>query len=303
MAGASRPYNMERKTLFTGLFYFLLLSLLFFVFMFWTGRVGSGKSSGWMDGHGDRIALIRIEGVITGSEEITEILNRSNEDDDIKAILLRIDSPGGAVVPSQEIYDTVKKIKIAGKKKVVTSMGTVAASGGYYIAAASNYIMANPGTLTGSMGVIMEMGNVEGLLQKVGVESVTIKSGANKDAGSPFRKMTKEEHLLFQNVLDDVHDQFITAVSEGRSLEIDKVKQLADGRIFTGRQAHKEGLVDGLGNMEDAIAKTAEMAGIHGKPQVVETQQGVSFFKMLQGRFPGAGGYFTSMRLNAILSF
>jgi protease-4 len=293
---------MERKTLFTGLFYFLLLSLLFFVFMFWTSRVGSRKSSEWIGG-GDQIAIIRIEGVITGSEEITELLNRSSEDDNIKAILIRIDSPGGAVVPSQEIYDAVKKIKLSRKKKVVTSMGTVAASGGYYIAAASNYIMANPGTLTGSMGVIMEMANFSELLAKVGVESVTIKSGANKDAGSPFRKMTKEEHLLFQNVLDDVHDQFITAVSEGRSLDINKVRKLADGRIFTGRQAQKEGLVDGLGNMEDAIAKTAEMAGIVGKPHLVETQKGISFFKMLQGRFPGAMGYFPSMRLNALLSY
>jgi len=271
--------------------------------MFWTGRVGSGKSSGWMDSGEEQIAIIRIEGVITGSEEITEILDRVSKDDQIKAILLRIDSPGGAVVPSQEIYDAVRKIKLAGKKKVVTSMGTVAASGGYYIAAASNYIMANPGTLTGSMGVIMEMANFEGLLQKVGVESVTIKSGANKDAGSPFRKMTKEEHLLFQNVLDDVHDQFMTAVSEGRSLEMEKVKRLADGRIFTGRQAQKEGLVDELGNLTDAIAKTAQMAGIQGKPQVVETQQGISFFKMLQGRFPGAGGYYPSMRLNALLAY
>jgi len=271
--------------------------------MFWTSRVGNGKSSVWMEDGGGQIAIIRIEGVITGSEEITEILNQSSEDDNIKAILLRIDSPGGGVVPSQEIYDAVKKIKLAGKKKVVTSMGTVAASGGYYIAAASNYIMANPGTLTGSLGVIMEMANFEGLLQKVGVESVTIKAGVNKDAGSPFRKMTPEEHLLFQNVLDDVHDQFITAVSEGRSLKIEKVRQLADGRIFTGRQAQKEGLVDGLGNMEDTIAKTAKMAGIQGKPQVVEMQKGVSFFKMLQGQFPGASGYFPSMRLNALLTY
>jgi len=297
--------TMERKTLFTGLFYFLLLSLLFFVFMFWTTRLGNEELSGWMGSAsgGDHIAIIRIEGVITGSEEITELLKRSDEDDHIKAILLRIDSPGGAVVPSQEIYDAVKKIKMAGKKKVLVSMGTVAASGGYYIAAASNYIMANPGTLTGSLGVIMEMANFEGLLQKVGVESVVIKSGENKDAGSPFRKMTQEEHLLFQNVLDDVHDQFMTAVSEGRSMTMEKVKPLADGRIFTGRQAQKVGLVDGIGNMEDAIAKTAEMAGIHGKPTLVETQKGVSIFKLLQGRFLGTTGVFPSMRLNALLSY
>jgi protease-4 len=297
---------MERKTFFTGLFYFLFLSFLFFVFMFWTTRLGNGNPSGWMGGvtgRGEQIALIRIEGIITSSEEITEILTRSNDDDQVKAILLRIDSPGGAVVPSQEIYDAVKKIRLAGKKKVVASMGTVAASGGYYIAAASHYIMANPGTLTGSLGVIMEMANFEGLLQKVGVESVVIKSGANKDAGSPFRKMTKAEHLLFQTVLDDVHNQFMQAVADGRSLTMEKVAPLADGRIFTGRQAQKAGLVDGIGNMEDAIAKTAEMAGIHGKPQVVETQKGISFFKMLQGRFLGPSAYFMPVRLNAILAF
>jgi protease-4 len=293
---------MERKTLYTGISYFLILSLLFFVFMFWTTGAGTGKPAEWMNSAENKIAIVRIEGVIIGSEEITEILARSSEDDQIKAILLRIDSPGGAVVPSQEIYDAVRKIKTTSKKKVVTSMGTVAASGGYYIAAASDYIMANPGTLTGSMGVIMEMANFEGLLQKVGVESVTIKSGANKDAGSPFRKMTAEERLLFQTVLDDVHDQFMTAVSEGRSISMEKVKPLADGRIFTGRQAQKEGLVDGLGNMEDAIAKTASMAGIVGKPQLVETQKGVSIYKMLQGKLQGAG-YFPSMRLNAILSY
>ncbi len=294
---------MERKTVFTGLFYFLLLSLIFFVFMFWTARIGNGKTSGWMGGGEDQIALIRIEGVIVGSEEITDILSRSNDDDHIKAILLRIDSPGGAVVPSQEIYDAVRKIRLAGKKKIITSMGTVAASGGYYIASASNYIMANPGTLTGSLGVIMEMANFEGLLQKVGVESVTIKAGANKDIGSPFRKMTKEEHLLFQTVLDDVHDQFIKAVADGRSLSMEKVVPLADGRIFTGRQAQKVGLVDGIGNMEDAITKTAQMAGIHGKPNIVETQKGVSIFKMLQGKFLGPSAYFMPVRLNAIFSF
>ncbi len=298
---------MEPKTLRIGLYYFLVLSLLFFIFMYWMGSTGNGRRlPKWDEGSfsgAEQIGLVRIEGVIIGSEEIIKILTRLEEDDQIKAILLRIDSPGGAVVPSQEIYDAVKKIRLSGKKKVVTSMGTVAASGGYYIAAASNYIIANPGTLTGSLGVIMEMANFEGLMQKIGVESVTIKSGANKDAGSPFRKMTDAERFLFQNVLDDVHAQFMEAVAEGRSMEMEKVRTLADGRIFTGRQAKENGLVDGLGNMEDAIAKTASMAGIKGKPDVIETRENIPFLKMLEGRFLGKMNASFPMRLNYLLAF
>ncbi|MEK7286246.1 MAG: signal peptide peptidase SppA [Nitrospirota bacterium] len=294
---------MKEKMVRTGLLYFLALSLLFFLFMFWMGRTGDrGKDFPKWQG-GEQIGLVRIEGVIIGSEEVTKILTRLEEDNQIKAILLRIDSPGGAVVPSQEIYDAVKKIRLSGKKKIVTSMGTVAASGGYYIAAASNYIIANPGTLTGSLGVIMEMANFEGLMQKIGVESVTIKSGANKDAGSPFRKMTEGERLLFQNVLDDVHAQFMEAVSEGRSMEMEKVRLLADGRIFTGRQAKENGLVDGLGNLEDAITKTAELSGIKGKPDVVETRENIPFLKMLEGRFLGKVATSFPIRLNYLLSF
>ncbi len=295
---------MERKTIITGASYFFLFSSLFFIFMFWMGR--RGGDAGWGRGDGEQIALVRIEGVIIDSEEITRILNDSRDNDQIKAILLRIDSPGGAVVPSQEIYDMVKKIRGEGKKKVVTSMGTIAASGGYYIAAASDFIMANPGTLTGSMGVIMEMANVEGLLNKIGVESVVIKSGVNKDVGSPFRKMTEKDRAILQYVLDDVHDQFIHAVAEGRSLKVDGeggVRSLADGRIFTGRQAKELGLVDGLGNLEDAIQKTAEMAGISGKPRVVETRDRFSVFKMLKGTFLGSASYLPPLRLNYLLSF
>ncbi len=293
---------MKRRTLLIGLSYFFLFSLLFFVFMYGMTRVGFDADSEWGSG-GEQIALVRIEGIITGSEEITKILARSYENDRIKAILLRIDSPGGAVVPSQEIYDAVKKIRESGKKKVVTSMGTVAASGGYYIASASNFIMANPGTLTGSLGVIMELANIEGLLQKIGVESVVMKSGAHKDAGSPFRKMTKEEKALFQNLLDDVHDQFITAVAAGRSLKKERVKTFADGRIFTGRQAKAAGLVDGLGNLEDAVQKAKELAGIRGEPEIVETQRELSFYKLLQGKFLGQASYFSPMRFSYLLSF
>ena len=282
----------------------MLFSLLFFMFMYWLTLVVAGGEKGWKSG--ERIALVRIEGVITDSKSVIEELHRYRDDQSVKAILLRIDSPGGAVVPSQEIYDEVKKIKEAGKKKIVSSMGTVAASGGYYIAAGTERIIANPGTLTGSIGVIMETANVEGLLQKIGVESVTIKSGKNKDVGSPFRKMKEEERALLQSVLDDVHAQFIEAVAQGRSLEIEKVRAFSDGRIFTGRQAKELGLVDELGSLEAAVKRTAELAGIEGDPQVVETQKKLSVFELLRGQFFGkweAQFPATSIRLNYLFSF
>ena len=290
---------MKRKTVLTGVSYFLLFSLFFFIVMFWMARVGLDPSGGT----GERIALIRIEGVITQSEEITRLLKQAREDEQIKAILLRIDSPGGAVVPAQEIYEAVLKIKASGSKKVVTSMGTIAASGGYYIASASHFIMANPGTLTGSLGVIMELTNVEGLLSKVGIEQRTIKSGAHKDVGSPFRAMTEEDKMLLQHVSDDIHEQFIDAVAKGRSLAVSGVKVLADGRVFTGRQAKTVGLVDGLGTLEDAVIKTAELAGIKGEPKIIETQNAFSFFKMVQSRVWGSSSYFSPMGFHYLLSF
>ncbi len=284
--------------------YFLIFLFVFFAFTFWTARLmGGGKKRGR---GGDRVAIVRIEGLIADSKEIIEELHGYQDDDDIKAILLRIDSPGGAVVPSQEIYDAVKEIREAGKKKILTSMGTVAASGGYYIASASEKIIANPGTLTGSIGVIMELTNLEGLLKKIGVEGMVIKSGANKDIGSPFRKMTDKERAILQNVMDDVHTQFIQAVANGRSLEIEKVRSLADGRIFTGHQAKEVGLVDELGNFQDAIKRTAELAGIEGEPETVEKERRPLFFELLWNRFLGKWESshfpFASVRLSYLFS-
>src|ERR1041385_3310482 len=168
----------------------------------------------------DRVALIRVEGVILDAQSTVTELKRFGENPSIKAIVLRIDSPGGGVVPSQEIYDAVQRVRNKHNKAVIASMGTVAASGGYYIAVATDRIMANSGTLTGSIGVIMEMANVEGLLKKIGVEGVVIKSGRFKDVGSPLRKMSDEEHELLQFVMDDVHKQFIEAVAAGRGLDV-----------------------------------------------------------------------------------
>ena len=232
----------------------------------------------------DRIALIRVEGVILDSQTTIGELKRFSENPSVKAIVIRIDSPGGGVVPSQEIYDAVKRIRNKNNKAVIASMGSVAASGGYYIAAATDRIVANPGTLTGSIGVIMETANVEGLLQKIGVEGVIIKSGKYKDVGSPLRKMSADERGLLQAVMDDVHKQFIEAVAEGRSLELRAAQALADGRIFTGRQAKEAKLVDELGDLEDAIQLAAEVVGIEGEPKVVEPRRRFSLREILDSK-------------------
>jgi protease-4 len=274
---------MGRKPLLTGLLIFLAVGIfLFFSVYLATFMVERGSLGA------ERIALVRIEGIILDSKETLEEITHYNENPSIKSIVLRIDSPGGAVVPSQEIYDEVKRIRAESKKKVVVSMGTVAASGGYYIASASDRIVANPGTLTGSIGVIMELANVAGLLEKIGVESIVVKSGTHKDIGSPFRRMGTEEREILQNVLDDVHNQFIEAVSEARGLEIGRVRRLADGRIFTGRQAMELGLVDDLGDLQDTIRMTAEMVGIKGKPRIVETRKRFSILELLRNRWLGS---------------
>ena len=235
----------------------------------------------------DRIALIRVEGAILDSHETVKELKRFGKSPSVKAIVLRIDSPGGGVVPSQEIHDAVKRVRDKHQKKVVASMGTIAASGGYYIAVATDRIVANPGTLTGSIGVIMELANLRGLLQKVGVESVVIKSGRYKDLASPFRKMSKEDRRLLQSVMDDVHQQFIQAVAEGRSLPFADVEPLADGRIFTGSQAIGVKLVDGLGDLDDAIQVAAELAGIEGEPSLIEPRERLSIRDFLESRLFG----------------
>ncbi len=236
----------------------------------------------------DRVALIRVEGVILDAQPTVGELKKFGDSPSVKAIVLRIDSPGGGVVPSQEIYNAVKRVRNKSNKAVVASMGTVAASGGYYIASATDRIMANPGTLTGSIGVIMEMANFEGLLKKIGVEGVVVKSGRFKDIGSPLRKMSDEDRQLLQAVMDDVHQQFIQAVAEGRSLDIAEVQLLADGRIFTGRQAKEAKLVDELGDLDDAIRLAADLAGIEGEPRVVEPRRRFSIRELLESRLFGA---------------
>jgi len=213
------------------------------------------------------IGVLLIEGSIEDSRGTIQELKRFGETQEIKAIVVRIDSPGGGVAPTQEIYTEIEKLKK--KKPVIASLGGVAASGGYYIASACDQIIANPGTLTGSIGVIMELGNVEELMRKLGLKGETIKSGPHKDIGSPLRPLSREGRAILQSLVDNVHGQFVSAVAKGRKIPEDKVRKLADGRVYSGEQARELGLVDLLGNMEDAIDVAAKRAGIEGEPQVI----------------------------------
>lgn len=233
---------------------------------------------------GERVALIRIEGMVMDSKDTIDEIKEYAKNPLIKAIVLRIDSPGGAVAPAQEIYEEVRKA--ATKKKVVVSMGTVAASGGYYIASPATRIIANPGTLTGSIGVIMEIPNIEGLMNKLGIKTEVVKSGRHKDIASVFRGIKKEEREILQNVLDNVHEQFITAVANGRKMLRDDVKKIADGRIFTGEQALKVGLIDELGNLEDAVKAAARLSGIKGEPVVITKKERFSLINLFRGTMP-----------------
>ena len=215
----------------------------------------------------EKIGVISVEGTISASQTVTSQLVKYRKDKAIKAIILKINSPGGAIAPSQEIYREIQKTIPV--KKVVAAMGTVAASGGYYIAAAANKIVANPGTITGSIGVIMEFVRVEELLNKIGVDLEIMKSGEFKDIGSPDRKLTERERELLDAMIMDMQKQFVEAIVRGRNLSLDKVQAIADGRIFSGAQAKELGLVDFLGNFQDAVEITKELAGIKGDVTLV----------------------------------
>jgi protease IV len=235
---------------------------------------------------GDQIALIHLSGVITagegggglfdssvGSESVIKQLERARKDKSIKAIILRINSPGGSPAGSQEVYDEIMKIRKDGKI-VVTSMGDLAASGGYYIASASDKIYADGSTITGSIGVIYQGSNMVGLYKKIGIQPQVLKTGKYKDTGSPARELRPDEKKLIQDMLNDTFQQFIKAVSDGRKMPVAKVRSLADGRVFTGLQAKKLGLVDEIGGLQDVKMATAKMAGIKGEPKVTEYDKG-----------------------------
>jgi len=254
----------------------LTITLLFSVFLLLVFVLGPAGSTSDLMSVSDKIGVIDMTGPITSAQELTDDLISFGDNQSIKAVILRIDSPGGAVGPSQEIYQEV--LRLQKKKPVIVSMGSVAASGGYYIAAAAGRLFANPGTITGSIGVIMTFPNYEELMQKVGVATVVVKSGRFKDMGSATRSFTEDERKLLQSMIDDVHAQFVEAVSLGRELPAAEVVKIADGRIFSGRQALALGLIDELGGFQDALRYAADLTGLGDDPHLVypeEKRQGL----------------------------
>jgi protease-4 len=232
-------------------------------------------------GFGPRVAVVELEGLIVDVEDLLKDLRSHRDNPSVRAVVVRINSPGGVVGPTQEIHDALQRIRQAGKP-VVASLGAVAASGGYYVAVGADRVYANPGTLTGSIGVIMQMANLESLMKKVGVDYVVIKAGPFKDLGNFSRPMTAEERRVLQALLDDVHGQFIQAVAAGRRLDRADVRRFADGRVFSGAQAKVLGMVDELGGLEEAINGAARMAGIEIPPRVVPPRRRLSVFDLIR---------------------
>lgn len=252
-----RPLLMASLTIGAMFLFFLLVVLV----------SGSWRGHSDLVAVGEKIGIIEVVGPIENSKLLIEQIHDFRDSGSVKAIVLRIDSPGGGVGPSQEIYSEVRKL--AAVKPVIVSMGSVAASGGYYIAAPAERLFANPGTITGSIGVIMSFANYQELMEKVGVKNQVVKSGRFKDIGSGNRPFSDSEKKLVQSLIDDVHAQFVEAISLGRKMSTEQVSRLADGRIFSGRQALEVGLVDELGNLQDAIAYAAELTGLGADPSLV----------------------------------
>lgn len=263
----------------------IAVTALSFQSMMW----GSGSPAA-ASGSGPAVAIVRVEGVIVSgragpfdtsgaafSDTVVANVNRAKDDSDVKAIVLAVNSPGGGVVASDEIYHALSGVE----KPVVVVIGDLGASGGYYISMASDWIVANPNSLVGSIGVISEFPNAEGLMEKAGVDFVVITSGARKDFGSPYREMTEEEREYWQVIIDETYEGFVEIVAKGRGLTVDEVKPLADGGVYSGRQALELKLIDQLGYEEDAIAKAAELGGITGQPRIVEYDREPTFWELL----------------------
>ncbi|MCX5784703.1 MAG: signal peptide peptidase SppA [Elusimicrobia bacterium] len=268
----------------------------------------SGLSS-LMAAKKDAVAVIPIYGVITqsdssrvwerGSQQIARKIKTMADKKEVKAILLDINSPGGSVGAVQDIYSAIMRAKRETKKPFVARFGDVSASGGYYVASACDKIVAQPGTITGSIGVIFNASNLEGLFKKIGVKSEVIKSGKFKDIGSVSREMTPEERKLLQAIIDDSYSQFVNAVAEGRKMPVEKVKLVADGRIFSGRQAVDEGLVDSLGDLPDALNLAGELSGLGKNPRIIrDTDPFEQFFSMMDSKL----SFFGSAKLGEALN-
>lgn len=233
-----------------------------------------------------KIGLVHVDGVIMDATDTVEWIRRLREDSSVKGILVRIDSPGGVVGPSQELFRSLGRA--AREKPVVASMAAVAASGGYYVAAACRKIMANPGTITGSIGVKMELTNLRGLMEKLGISQESLSSGQFKNTGSPFKELTPEERAYLESVILDMHSQFVRDVASGRDMPVEEVQTLADGRILTGLQALEHGLIDALGGQEEAVELLKEMAGIEEPVELlVDPSRDMPLWKKVLGSVEG----------------
>jgi protease IV len=261
---------------------FLLYAGTLGLFLFVVAAVLRAPEGGGL-GFGSRVAIVELEGIILDVDDIVRDLKSHRDNPLVRAVVVRINSPGGVVGPTQELVRAVQRLREAGKP-VVASLGAVAASGGYYVAVAADSIYANPGTLTGSIGVIMQMANLENLMKKVGVEYVVIKAGQYKDMGNVSRPMTPEERRVLQALLDDVHRQFIDAVAEGRKLDRSRVVSFADGRVFSGAQAKTLGMVDELGGLEEALDRAAKLAGLPSPPKVVQPRRRFSIMDLVRSQ-------------------
>jgi protease-4 len=266
----------------------LLVLMIFFLLSFAMISLLSGE--GGRAESGTKIAVVPIKGVISSdlAERTVRQLDEYGDDPTIKGMVLRIDSPGGGVASSQEIYMTIKRLREDGKL-VVASLGSLAASGGYYVACATERIFAHPGTLTGSIGVLVQLANVEELLHRIGISSIAITSGPYKDSSNPTRPLRPEERQAFQTLVDDVYQQFVEAVAQGRDLPTPEVLPIADGRIYTGRQAQELKLIDELGTLQDAVTFAASALGVVGKPKVVEERR--ERFRWLRSVLENLPGY------------
>jgi protease-4 len=254
---------MNRKGLLTILLVFGFLFSVFFLFVLLV--VGSGSRD--FDAHQVGIGVVEVNGAIMESKTAVEQIESFERSENIKGIIVRINSPGGAVSPSQEIHRAV--LRARDKKKVVVSMGSLAASGGYYIACAGDRIFANPGTVTGSIGVVTQLTNFSELADLAKIRVHTVTSGDYKDSGNPFRAFSEEDEAFFKQMVMNIHEQFVRDISKSRDLKIDEVRELADGRIYTGEQAKDNGLVDELGGLRDAVDYLAKEVGLGTDPDLI----------------------------------
>ena len=253
----------------------LIVMLLAFVLTF----SGDGRTDFAFSG---QIQVVDVDGELVESRSILDQLKRYEDSNSVKAILLNIDSPGGGVAVSQEIWAEIKRLREKNDKIVVAYLSSTGASGAYYIASAANKIVANPGTIVGSIGVIAEWVNYADLMEWAKLKSIVFKTGEFKDTGSGTRALTENEKKYFQGLIDDMYVQFVEAVATGRKLELQEVRSLADGRVFTGRDAKARKLIDDMGNFQDAVDLTAKLAGISGKPRLIRlNRQRVTLFDVL----------------------